>query len=441
MLRKKVVYAFFAFIAIYLIQGAFSPNGEFKFLENSMLSILQNIAEDNRPKPPDLSIEKVTLRKIGDPVEDFNFYKYYATIEVKNHGGDLKEAQVTVRFDADQKKTVVKNNEKGFSILSGQKYILDRYEVLFDGNYNGGEIIIELDITDKEDYYKENNSKKVTIFELPPKLADISISQINEENEFEIDFNPINASLNADEIKIMASDSVVSDEEAKIAGEDEKYGEIISEDKIYGYHRIKISPGFLEKNNFSELKPESSYKYSVKFSDDPWEDKTSRYIYIKATNPENGYFAVSNILKLSYQKEIDRADFAKLFVDYAGVKLLDKGKYFYEDVDSNLWYGPYVQTIYNLGLIKNSSTRYYPEAKMSRADALKVVMDFCDIDLVIKPGAPHFGDVPEENYIYPYVEGLYASGNRAAFAEEFNSGQTATKNFLKHIINECKENP
>lgn len=403
-------------------------------METSMLGILTRIAEENKPNPPDLAIEKVLLRKIADSKNNFNFYKYYANVSLKNYGGGINNAKLVLYGDENQKKIEIKNTEKGFSLAKGQAYTIDRYELIFDGNYNGGQLELTVELADREDTNESNNSYKVDIFELPAKIENLEIEELQEDGSFTLAFEPANSSLNADKISIFETDALAYPE-----GE-EKYSEILSSDRAYGYHKIKTSKEILNDAKFREVPNKSTVNYSVKFSEDPWTEQTAHYFYVKAINQENGNFALSNLIKVSSQKEIDRSDFAKLFVDFAGLNLETDGTYFYEDVSADSWYGPYVQTLYNLGLIKNSSSKYYPETKMSRGDVLRVVMDYCDTDLDIKPGAPHFEDVSEEDVFFPYVEGFYASGNGFALQEKFLAKQNASKNFLKYLINECKEN-
>ncbi len=435
MFRKKTLfYVVLSLFSFYVVNNFALPKDDYKLLGTSMLKILTKIAEENKPNPPDLAIENISLRKISDPTDNFNFYKYYANITIKNYGGDLNNAELVIEGNEDQKSALVKNTDKGFSLAKGETYIIDRYEVIFDGNYNGGNLAIYANLKNRTDINPENNAFNVEVFELPTKIEDFSLDEIKDDGSFVIGFEVANPSLNADLITVMASDAV------DYPQDEEKYAEVLSGEKVYGYNKIKVSPEILNESEFAEIKMEDPATYSLKFTADPWNDGTPHFVYVKATNPENGYFAISNLIKLSNQKEIDRSDFAKLFVDYADLNLEDSGTYYFEDVRADVWYGPYVQTLYNLGLIKNSSTKYYPEAKMNRGDVLRVVMDFCDLDLEVKPGAPHFEDVAGEDPLYPYLEGFYASGNSFALTEKFMSKSAATKNFLKYLIYECKEN-
>ncbi len=436
--RKKIFfYSILSAIFFFVLTNSniAIPNGDFRFLETSFVSILRTAAEENNVQPPDFGIENVSLKKISDPTDRFEFYKYYATVVIKKHGGNVKNAKLTLQAGDEQQYIFVKNDVEGFSLRKNQNYIVEGYDVLFDGNYNGGKITLEIKSTDNQDYYSGNNKYEVDIFEMPAKIEALGVEKILNDGTFVLDFEPRSPELSVNGFEVYASDAVDSQEY------EEKYAETIDGDGgIYGYHRIKNSPDILKNENFN-LKPTNDPDTRlVKFSDDPFEDETTHFIYVRSTNPENGYYAVSNIIKFSPQKNLDRAAFAKLFVDYSEIQIFDDGENYFDDVSVDAWYGPYAKTLYNLGLIKNDTYKYNPDNPITRGEVLRVVLDYFDVDLVAVSGGPHFQDITSDNYLYPYVEALSATGNGAVFGETFNANAVATKNYLKYLINEYKEN-
>lgn len=436
--RKKIFfYSILSAIFFFVLTNSniSGPNGDFRFLETSFVSILKNAAEENSAQPPDFGIENVSLKKISGPTDRFNYYKYSATVVIKNYGGNVKNAKLTLQAGDDQKYIFVKNDVDGFSLRKNQNYIVEGYDVLFDGNYNGGKITLEIKSTDSQDYYAGNNKYDVEIFELPPKIEALGVEKILDDGTFVLDFEPRSPELNINGFEIYATDSIGTEEY------EEKYAETSDKDgKIYGYHRIKNSSDILKSERF-KLKPAEGLSAGlVKFEDDPFEDEATHFIYVRSTNLETGYYAVSNILKFSPQKNLDRAAFAKLFVDYADIPVFDDGENYFDDVSPDAWYSPYAKTLYNLGLIKNNTYKFNPDNPITRGEVLRVVLDYFDVDLAAASGGSHFQDITSDNYLYPYVEALSATGNGGVFNEIFNPNSVATKNYLKYLINEYKEN-
>lgn len=409
-------------------------NENFVFVEAEIFETTTELMQEALKIPTDLALEKVTLTKIAEPTASFNYYKYKANVVIKNLGGKLSNSTVVLNAGEDQKYVFVKNDVEGFSLAKDKSYIYENYEVLFDGDYNGGKLLFTLDIKDHEDLYKNNNSYEVEIFEMPSKLQDFGITGIEDDGTFDLNFKPVNPAVNADEFEFFVSETVRFEED------EIKYAELETSEKIYGYHRIKNSLENLKSSYFRATKVEDFQASEIKFSDDPFNDKIAHYAYLKATNARNGNYAISNIIRFSPQKYLTRADFAKNFVEFAEITLSADGASFYEDVSLNQWYGPYVQTLFNLGLLKDESAFYFPDELMERGAALRVVLDYFDIELALKNKVARFEDSNEDDYLFPYLEALYSTGNGGAFGEAFNQKLPATKNYLKYLIHEYSKN-
>ncbi len=436
--RKKILfYSIVTAISFFALTNSnlAVPDGDFRFMETSFVSILRNAAEEYNVQPPDFGIENVSLKKISDPTDRFNYYKYSATVVIKNYGGNIKNAKLTLQAGDEQRYIFLNNDVDGFSLRKNQNYIVEGYDVLFDGNYNGGKITLEIKSTDNQDYYAGNNKYDVDISEMPAKIEALGVEKILDDGTFVLDYAPRSPELNVNKFEVYTADVVDA------GNDEEKYAETVDQyGTIYGYHRIKNSSYILKSENFKLKSTNDSDTRLVKFGDDPFEDETTRFIHIRSTNPENGYYAVSNLLKFSPQKNLDRAAFAKLFVDYSDIPVFDDGENYFDDVSPDAWYGPYAKTLYNLGLIKNDTYKYNPDNPITRGEVLRVVLDYFDVDLVAVSGGPHFQDITSNNYLYPYAEALSATGNGGVFGENFNANAVATKNYLKYLINEYKEN-
>lgn len=431
--RKILIYAVVALGLVILTSQMLVPKGNFRFMETSLLTIMKNIAEENKPEPPDLAIENVSLKKISDPSSDFNYYKYSATVVIKNHGGGVQNAQLVLSGKG-QKNVFISNEETGFALRRDQVYILEGYDLIFDGDYNGGEITLNVDLKNADDYFRDNNSYKVQIFELPAKIDNFGIKEIRDDVGFVTTFEPAATALLGADYFVATSDLLESE------NTEARYDELPGEEKIYGYRRIKNSEDIAWSQNWKTEKIVSSNEHFLKFAADPFVDETTHYAYIKAVDPETGYFAVSNVLAFDDQRELSRADFAKLFVDYAEIDVRDQGPIVYQDVEENAWYTPYVQTLYNLGMLKDGSYKYYPDKPMKRGEILRVVLDYYDADLASGGAAEHFSDVSENHYLYPYLEAMRAARKGGVFGESFGIELPATKGFLKYLVDEYNEN-
>ncbi len=432
---KKKLFSYFVLTLslAFFVNKYGSTQSQFRFMETSLLTILKNVAEDRVQEPADLAIEKATLFKIDDPKESLNYYRYKANLVIANYGSDLKSANVTLSGGEDQKNIFLQNDGNGFSLKKDARYIVEDYEVIFDGDYNVGNFNFKLEVTNEIDPDETNNSYEYEIFELPPKLEAVGIENILEDGMMELTFDPVNFSLNTDDFQVLINDVVEMD------NEEEKYDEILIGDRVYGFHRIKTSKEIIDDPNWKIYRANDEDIKSIKFSDDPFGDKSVHYFYFKAINSFNGNYAVSNIIKINPQKELSRADFAKYLVDFAEIEIFDSGENYFTDVSVDAWYFPYVQTLYNLGLIKNEGTTFNPDELISRANSLRVVMDYFDVDLLLDEEGPHFEDVDESHYLYPYIESLYQSGGGSVFHGIFNSELPATKNYLKYLVNEYKK--
>lgn len=383
--KKSLVYVLVAVLSLgFMFQIATNKN-DYNFLETSFLHILKKIAEENKPAPPDLMIKNVTLKKVSDPKDYFNYFKYEADIEIVNLASNLKDAKVVIRSGDSTEFSLGSN----FSLAKNESFIVEDYEVLFDGDYNSGEVKIEVVRTDKDEYYTENNTYLAPVFELPARIETTALQLLKGDY--------------GDDVEIMKGEFV--------SARNYEYREIIIGDEIISFHEIKNSSASVDSDLWESVES---------YSGEP------AYIYLKKTDKETGNYAVSKIWKFFENKKLTRAEFAKMFVDYANVDLLEGGVEFFEDVDYGADYAPYVHTLYNLGLIETDGVFYFPEAPATRADVLQVVMNYFDIDLYTKNNS---------EYSDPYLQTLNNSELGKDFSNPFEPEEIASEAYLKHLIN------
>lgn len=422
--KKTLFYLVTTLVVFALGTNLFYKGGQVKLVETSVLSLLENLVETYDIQPADVEIEKVVLVKKQDPKPDFNYYKYKATVVLKNNGGHLRNARVILK-SSDGSSKVLANNENGkFDLKRDEVYILKNHEVLFDGNYNGGKLNFSINITDGFDFDMENNNFNAEVFDDEALLTEIEVSDFKN-GVVEIDFDATKYMLREHKYELFFGTEL--DEEGR-----GKYGEAFNGGEILNYEVLENSYDNFVLNsvsgNLNEVK-------KVNFGANPWEDEKDYYFFVKATDPLSGKYAISDLVRINGSRVLNRAEFAKMFVELSGAPVSYEGRVHYSDVKADDWYAPYVQSLYNAGLLKLNANDFGPNETMTRGGALMLVMDYFDADLQIPNGAPHFQDVHPGNPLYFYVES-YFGGDLPRRGKKFGSGMPVTESFLRHLVEE-----
>lgn len=116
--------------------------------------------------------------------------------------------------------------------------------------------------------------------------------------------------------------------------------------------------------------------------------------------------------KNTYNPEnfLTRAEMAKIAVLAFELELENDNEF--KDVDPSLWYGEYVNTAANHGVISGykdengDETGYFgPENFITRAEAVKILIEAANIE--IETGNSHFDDVFESDWHFKYIESAY----------------------------------
>ncbi len=429
--RNRILFSVILIVGLTLSVNFIYKQADFRLLENSIFTILKNFSEENTPEPPELSIEKVAALKISDPTDKFNYYRYKTTIIVHNYGGNLINGRLVIRGGDNQKHMLVKNTDEGFSLGKDDTYIIRGYEIVFDANYNGGQIPLYLDLVDRYDYFDENNYYDLAVFEGSAKIEDVSIKEVLDDGSFVVDFNEIPYSIRKHDFEILTSHS------AYFENTNVRYDEVHVNDEPVGYYRIKNS--YKNLADFDVYESENANLNYVKFPENSLVDGESNYLYVKATNPENGYYSISNLIHLLPQEEINRAQFSKLFVEKVELDIFDSGINLFDDVDQDEWYYPYVQTLYNYGLFDTGDFKFEPNEIISRGEVLRIVLNYFDVDLVAD-ATSNFEDVSTNDRLHPFAEALYASGGGEVFDGYLYPEKPATKKYLNYLVNEFAKN-
>lgn len=424
-----------------IVIGVASNLSDLGILKTDVLSALnESVMGGEKSHEPDVGIDFVTLQKIQSPAKDFPYYKYKATIVLRNYGEVYDDGGFLMTAGENQKKAFVANKMDGLHLTKGQTFIVDDYELIMDGKYNYGKFTFNLESTEGKDGNPENNSYSLDVFEEPSTLGILAVDE-KAGDSFKLSFLP--ASGEEEKVKEMVKEVCYLDGGTD-GGQtsDYKYAEVYTNKDVYSYYRVNVSKNFISGNKFKceEVKSVGEGN-TVNFY-----GGLNKTLFLIAHEKDNkNLFALSSGVNLPENEFMTKADFAKAFVEETGLKLKADGGNYFSDVPQNEWYAPYVDTMFNYGLISQVSTEedkdftFKPDQTVLRQDVLEPMLNYFDIELKESEGAPHFYDIKRGSKEYFFVEGLYASGKVKSLGIQFYPSQKASKNFLTYLTHEFKE--
>ncbi len=372
------------------------PSPDYSLMHASLFNIYNKIAEESKLPPPDLAIIDVEIKKIDGPKDYFNSYRYAAEIKLKNYGGEVKKGEIIIKSAGRPEVSLGED----FKMVEGGGYLVKDLEFFFDADYNFGEIPIEVELRGGKERELENNIYLIDISEMPAKI------EVKPEDLFKGNLADL-----GEGVEIFVNDSVPARQV--------EYGELTVDDEVISYHKIQNTRAIIDAKGWKKV---------------PHYDGEG-YVYLGKKDPETGSIAVSDVWSFSEEKPLSRGGFAKIFVEATGERVDAEGLKYFEDVEADSEYAPYVQTLYNLGLIGGESGFYSPDEPMSRGEALRIVMDYFDVDLFTETQEGEVGGVEEDYEFYPYVAAVYARGEGEFFTNPFEPEKQATEEFIKTLIN------
>lgn len=406
--------------------------------QSSILSLFNKIGiTDYKEEYPDLGIDKITLTKIAEPSADFNYYKYRANVVLKNFGESVDKTTVVISSGEGQKKAFVRNELYGLTLDKGESFLFSDYEVLMTGDYNFRTFKFEIDIKDAKDREDENNSYTTSVLEDPAKLSGLEVSSRDARDGFYFDYDLEKGReeiLNEMNLQICIAENLNGIEKENL-----RYAEMFDSRNIYSYYKIKANEGLIKNKAFvCEDARKLRGKYSV-YKNFDLSDEKEYVAYLRAFNADPDSFAISNFIYLPKDSSVTKADFVKLFVSESGMTLNPSGQIIFKDVFGDEFFASSLQTMFNAGLVKETSDfEFHPDKMVLRRDVLEPLLNFYDVDLDVADGAPHFADVAKASDDYYFVEALYAKGAGLNLGIHFNGNEEASTYFVKYLINEFK---
>lgn len=427
-MKKFYIIAAFITSALIVLGAVIPQKGEnYDLMDDTIFSIVENLVEKGMLQKPDLSIEKVQIYKQSDPNQDNPAYSYKADIHIKNNRGNLRNATVLLEENSKEKPYLIRNTGRGFTLEKDEFFIIKDYPLVFDGRLNAGSTDIKLQINKDLDRDLTNNTHQINFQEFPAKLQDIQIQELRENKTLAISYKT------DDHIKKNFEFTIHSNSGMQFPSNELEYFEIDSSKNIIDYYRVTGSNEYYIRNNWDE---KSDTYFNTQFIDigEKINKNQPFSIFIKATDPQTGDYAVSDILHFQSSEGMNKAELAKLIINLTNTEIYDEGEIYYTDITKDDWHFPYVQTLYNLGVTDLSSQNFVPEAKITRGELLRIVIEFFDVDLVSRAKDSRFDDINEDNEIYHYTQALHVSGGADNLGDNFMPDSLASRNFLNYLI-------
>jgi hypothetical protein len=435
-LINSVFYGFCSLLAMVFVVNIVGGIFEGGMFQGSILSVFNNIGlTDFDEAKPDVGIEYVYLRKEGNPTSDFDYYRYNATVVVRNYGEKLENGTVVITAGGDQKNAFVSNGLEGLTLEKGETFIFEDYEVLMDGRFNYGSYQFNVVLKDQEDGYDDNNWVIADVYEEPVKLESFALESFDEEDGFTLSYSA--SAEYADVLNEMDLEVCIAFGGGLVTEDLMKYTELDMGEDMFSYYRVKASRDLLLEGAFKCENFESFDDL-----DGDWNHDEAYTVFLRsydrATDGE-AFFSNSNLLHLPVQRYLNKAEFTKIFMDESDISVNAEGKPYFKDVDQEQWYAPYIQTMFNYGLLNDPiDFTFMPDEDMPRSEILEPLLNYFDVDLNLEEGAPHFHDIPKDHDAFHFAESLYSNGSAKALGIYFNPEKRVSHDFIKYLVNEFK---
>ncbi|MBU1992976.1 MAG: S-layer homology domain-containing protein [Patescibacteria group bacterium] len=379
------------------------------------------------PLEADITIQSVKLTKVADSDRYKDYSHYVADVTVKNLGRPMKEASMTLSSGEQRYAVKVSPEQHQFTLGYDDEVVLRGYNVYVDKKHNGEMITFRVDLDNEEDANPENNdfTKGVVDFE-NEGLKDLYITQVDG-GRISLTL-PVNLGEDFDYYLLHSRNASAFPDKVY------DYREYVLEDDVLSYYTGSFKMSDLEILKRFDTAGIDPLNPSVSFSPDALKDPFSHVFALKAVKKDKTIYAFSNVLVLPVQSKLNRAEFAKLIVEWLGLEVEKGGNSYYTDIDKDEWYADYLQTLLNNGYI-TLSKNYRPADQITRGEVAQVLVEALDLPFEKEGEGVHFADVPRTHSAYYAVEALYAHGYLKNFGPSFKPNTPATRAFLKFFTN------
>jgi hypothetical protein len=377
------------------------------------------------PSVADIEIKAVSLEKVEGATHPY-YSRYRADVVIKNNGKSLKNVPLVLSSGGKRLDAEISPETHEFSLGYNDEVVIKDYNVFVDKNLNGEIVDFEVSVEGIVEENLENNVYKKGVVDFENEgLGDLEITNIDG-GEVTLD-PPMNLGEEFD-YYLLHSYRVDSFPD-KVFG----YKEFLSDGKVFSYYSAPAEMGDLAVlKGFNELEADPLSPV-VSFSTNVYEDMSPHVFVLKAVNKDKSVYSYSNLIVLPVQTLMNRAEFAKILVEEAGIELIDDGSDYFKDIEGDEWFSPYVKTLLNKGFLK-TSVNLNPAEPISRGEVASVLVEAFDLPFKVKDGASHFADVAKEHPAYYAVEALYNSGFTGSIVDKFLPESQASRAFLLYFI-------
>ncbi len=132
-------------------------------------------------------------------------------------------------------------------------------------------------------------------------------------------------------------------------------------------------------------------------------------------------------------RSISRAELLKMASLSRWVTNIFNKTYTYSDINSADWWAPYVSTAKRLGYISATNTTFEPNRAITRAEAMKIIMNFSWIKVVFDAKYT-YGDIQPTDWSAAYISTAKKSGFISATASNFRPNDAISRAEVAKIL-------
>lgn len=107
--------------------------------------------------------------------------------------------------------------------------------------------------------------------------------------------------------------------------------------------------------------------------------------------------------------------------------------YTYADIKKTDWWAPYVSSAKKLGYISATNVNFEPNRPITRAEAMKIIMNFSGIKIAFDSGNT-YSDIKSSDWFAPYISTAKKSGFISATQTKFRPNDTISRAEVAKIL-------
>ena len=157
-------------------------------------------------------------------------------------------------------------------------------------------------------------------------------------------------------------------------------------------------------------------------------DEWCTYVTALATNG-----IVNQASRYRPSDSITRAELLKIVMNASGVDTAYDPANTYNDIDPADWSAPYVSTAKKLGYISATNANFRPNDPITRAEAIKIIMNVKQVSVSYDP-ANTYNDIDPADWSAPYVSTAKSNGYISATNANFRTNDQISRGETSKIV-------